>query len=93
MLLAAVLDALTGSDALMLVPALVAFWPLLCHRYVGEARLARLVAQRHGRPSRRQRSVPVLRSARPCAIRIPRGGRLLGRSLAVRPPPASLASS
>jgi hypothetical protein len=92
-LLAGVLIPWDGSDALMLVPALVAFWPLLCGRYAGEAHLARWTVQLHGRPQRTQRSAPVVRSPRLCTVRVPRGGRLLGRSLAVRPPPGPVASS
>jgi len=75
-----------GSDVLLAVPALALALPLLAGRYVGEEQLARLgaafVAPRR-RPS--PALVPVARRA---PRRLPRGGRLLAASLAVRPPPS-----
>jgi hypothetical protein len=71
---------------LFLAPAIVLLASLLTGRYVGEDRLRRLAAA--FRPHRRRRlgSAPA-RITRPRA-HMPRGGRLVGTSLAVRPPPA-----
>jgi hypothetical protein len=89
----AILEALTGAQAgfLYLAPALLMVLPLVMGRYVGEDRIAALA----GRSTRR---VPRRRATRVCAPRsrrrvMWRGGQLVGRSLAKRPPPliASLA--
>jgi hypothetical protein len=77
------------SDVLLTVPALVLALPLFAGRYVGEEQLARLAATfvaSRGRPA------PALapRTGR-TRRRLPRGGRLLAFSLAVRPPPARAA--
>jgi hypothetical protein len=74
------------SDLLLAAPALLFVLPLLAGRYVGEEQLARLAA---AFVATRRRPGPVLvpvsgRTPR----RLPRGGRLLAFSLAVRPPPA-----
>jgi hypothetical protein len=67
-------------------PLLVMLLPLLAGRFVGEDRIVRLAVRR----SRRTRRPPVL--VTPTAwLRggpsVPRGGRLIARGLAVRPPP------
>ena len=76
------------SDVLLAVPALVFALPLLAGRYVGEQQLARLaaafVAAAPAPP--RPRSC---RRARRAPHALPRGGRLIASSLAVRPPPAA----
>ncbi|MDP2712990.1 MAG: hypothetical protein Q8O56_17405 [Solirubrobacteraceae bacterium] len=79
------------SDILLAAPVLALAFPLLAGRYVGEQQLARLAAA--FRVARR-RPAAVLRctASRP-AHRLPRGGRLIAFSLAVRPPPARLALS
>jgi hypothetical protein len=70
---------------LFLAPAIVLLASLLTGRYVGEERLRRLAAA--FRPNRRRRlPTAAARIARPRAL-MPRGGRLVGASLAVRPPP------
>jgi hypothetical protein len=75
------------------LPLLVLLAPLVFGRYLGEEKVALL----------RERLAPVVPEHahpgnspdRPCAPRtlMPRGGRLLGASLAVRPPPALAALS
>jgi hypothetical protein len=78
------------SDVLLAVPALVLALPLLAGRYVGEERLARLAAAFV--PVRRRPAGAVAPIAA-VANRLPRGGRLLAFSLAVRPPPALAANT
>jgi hypothetical protein len=74
------------GDILLAAPALVLALPLLAGRYVGEQRLARLAAALDCAP---RRPAPALApNARRASHRLPRGGRLLACSLAVRPPPA-----
>ena len=75
------------TDVLLALPALLFALPLLAGRYVGEQRLALLAA---AYVARRRRPVGSLRTtARRCTLAVPRGGRLLASSLAVRPPPAA----
>jgi len=82
-----VLDASLGlhTGVSHLAPFLLLLVPLLAGRYVGERRLAQLVAF-----VQRRRHLPV-RSRRPAVggpvVWMARGSELLGRSLAVRPPP------
>ena len=68
-------------------PILLLLVPLLAGRYVGEERIARLARAVR---IRRRRPAP---SAAPAAAHrvpvLPRGGRLIAASLAVRPPPLS----
>ncbi len=76
--------SLTGLASI--VPVVLLLAPLLLRRYPGEQRIARLREARAHRTSR----------ARPCDLALPRpacsttarGGLLLARRLAVRPPPA-----
>jgi hypothetical protein len=71
---------------LYLLPAFVLALPLLARRYPGERAL---IALRRTRPVvrwARPRSSPPAR--RRVVLAFVRGGRLLGRQLAVRPPPA-----
>jgi hypothetical protein len=82
----ALIDAASGGHTglLYLAPAFAMLLPLVLGRYLGEQRIAALAtARRHLRP-RRSGSVPLPRDHRP-AMR--RGGRLVGSSLAKRPPP------
>ena len=58
--------------------------PLLAGRYVGEERLAAL--RGHVAPRRRHATAARPRAPRPVVL-LPRGGRLIAESLAVRPPP------
>jgi hypothetical protein len=69
---------------LCLLPAVVLVIPLLARRYPGERAL---VALRRMPPDRPRHRSSVL--ARPHAVVLAsvRGGQLIGRSLAVRPPP------
>jgi len=76
---------------LCLLPAVALAMPLLARRYPGERALLAL----HGgaEPARWPRPrgrAPRGRRALPAAVR---GGRLIGCSLAVRPPPVALAAS
>jgi len=74
------------SDFLLAAPALVLALPLLAGRYVGEEQLARLAAA-FVAPPRRAAATRVPAAAR-APRSLPRGGRLIACSLAVRPPPA-----
>ncbi len=74
-------------------PLLIVALPLIAGRYVGEDRIVRLARAARGR--RRGERAPRL--SIPLAVRratraVPRGGRLIAHSLAVRPPPAALLS-
>jgi hypothetical protein len=75
---------------LCLLPALALALPLLARRYPGERVL---LALRRSQPTH----WPRPRSSTPARTRIAslvvRGGRLMGSSLAVRPPPVLLAAS
>ena len=73
------------SDVLLAAPVLAFALPLLAGRYVGEEQLARLVAAYLG--ARRRPAVTIAPHARRGPRRLPRGGRLIAASLAVRPPP------
>jgi len=75
---------------LCLLPALALALPLLARRYPGERVL---LALRRSEPAQwpRPRSSAPARAR--VVSRIVRGGRLIGSSLAVRPPPAGLAAS
>lgn len=77
---------LTGL--LHLAPALVLAVALLARRYPGERLIVRLVAVYPARPRRRAQARACKPRAYVAAL-VPRGGQLLGRSLAVRPPPAA----
>jgi hypothetical protein len=79
----AVLQSVTGlsADVLLAVPAALLLLPLLAGRYVGERALAPLV----GRV--RRTVAAALHRAPPRARLVPRGGLLVGCSLAGRAPP------
>jgi len=66
---------------LFLAPAFLLLLPLLAGRYVGERVLA-------AAPPARRAVVRALRPPRPAALLVPRGGLLVGCSLAGRAPPA-----
>jgi hypothetical protein len=91
---AAALLALAASGALpglvdaftYLLPPLLLLLALVARRYPGERALLTLIAG--DRDERRKTDVGLLSGrARPRAM-VPRGGRLIASSLAVRPPPA-----
>jgi hypothetical protein len=70
-------------------PLLLVALPLIGGRYVGEERIVRLA-----RAVRRRRPRAATRASAPAGARwalraVPRGGRLIAHSLAVRPPPAA----
>jgi hypothetical protein len=77
------------TGVLFLSPAIVLLASLLTGRYVGEAQIARLAgAMRCGRRRRLRAAAPA--SPLRGRVLMPRGGRLVAMSLAVRPPPARL---
>jgi hypothetical protein len=70
---------------LYLLPVVVLALPLLARRYPGERALIALRRMEQGvRWTRPRSSMPVRRRV---VVVLVRGGRLIGRSLAVRPPP------
>jgi hypothetical protein len=75
---------------LYLLPALVLALPLLARRYPGERVLVGLRRAKQTRWARPRSSLPTRRRV---VLVLVRGGRLIGRSLAVRPPPALLPAS
>ena len=77
------------TGVLFLSPAIVMLAMLCTGMYVGEERLARLAAAWQERCPRRPRPAGLIPPLRPRAL-VPRGGRLVATSLAVRPPPALL---
>ena len=80
-----VVAVLGAGELLHLMPLLVILLPLLGGRYVGEERLV-LLREAASRPARRRRPARLVLPRAPLAL--PRGGRLIATSLAVRPPPA-----
>lgn len=76
-----------GPTLLYAAPLLLLLLPLVAGRYVGEARIERL-ARAVRRRRRRVPRVATPAAARRCVQLVPRGGRLIAASLAVRPPPA-----
>lgn len=80
-----VLEGWGGDGLLCMLPVLLFGLVLLARRYPGERLLVAACAAQRTRWPRAQ-SQPRMR-ARPAAATIARGGQLLGRSLAVRPPP------
>jgi hypothetical protein len=81
--------ALSGQPelAVWLAPLYLLALPLAGGRYVGERKIERL---RRGGARYRTTAPPRLLPSERRAF--PRGGRLIGRALAVRPPPAALIS-
>jgi hypothetical protein len=75
------------SDVLLALPALLVALPLIAGRYVGEDRLAKLAAAFVA--GRRRPATSLVAAARRSPLPVPRGGRLIAASLAVRPPPTS----
>lgn len=85
-----VLAALVVADpnTLCMLPALLLAVPLLLHRYPGERLLSAVSpVKRSHRAAARGAQPP-----RTVVKRMPRGGLLIARSLAVRPPPPLPAS-
>jgi len=75
---------------LCLLPALALAMPLLARRYPGERVLLVLRGERRPHWPRPRSSAPGARRVRVTAVR---GGLLIGRALAVRPPPLLLCST
>ncbi len=71
------------------VPLLVVLLPLLAGRFVGEERLIRAAARARG-ARRRPRAISAPRAWLRGVAMFPRGGLLIARAIAVRPPPAAL---
>lgn len=80
-----------SAGFMFMAPALTLVFPLLAGRYVGEERLLSL-ARAIPPPTRRSTQRPPTRSRGGFEPLLARGGRLIGAALAVRPPPATLAS-
>lgn len=90
-LVAAAATGVDSSGLLGLAPALVLVLALLARRYPGE----RLIVRLAGSPVRARRRART-RAVKPhmhVAALVPRGGLLLARSLAVRPPPVAISAS
>ncbi|QEC49534.1 hypothetical protein FSW04_19470 [Baekduia soli] len=86
------LQALGAGETglLYLAPALLMAVPLLLGRYVGERHIAALAGRPRPRARRRRAAAPLTpRGPRRAMLR---GGRLVGSSLAKRPPPAAALS-
>jgi hypothetical protein len=79
------------TGVLFLSPAIVLLASLLTGHYVGEQSLARFAAASRPRRSRATACAPA-GAARRLRAQMPRGGRLVATSLAVRPPPLLLAA-
>lgn len=81
--------AFAGHEQLLAyaAPVLVLVLPLLSGRFVGEERIAQVAAGRRSRLAPRMRPVVALAGWSPRVLSVPRGGRLIAQSLAVRPPP------
>ncbi len=89
-LLACAIGGLATRDVLCLAPALPLVCILFARRYPGARLLTRFAARRR---DRRPRALDARRSPRVGEAGMPRGGLLMGFSLAVRPPPACFAAS
>jgi hypothetical protein len=74
---------------LYLLPPLLLIAALLLRRYPGERQLIALARAR--RKPRRRCIAPAWSQSRPSAL-LPRGGKLIASSLAVRPPPVAAAA-
>jgi hypothetical protein len=77
-----------NTDVLCLLPPLLLGCVLFARRYPGERLLARFARRSAGA---RRPIGPSLAPVGRVASEMPRGGLLMGRSLAVRPPPLALA--
>ena len=73
-------------------PLLIVALPLIAGRYFGEERIARLAGAVQRRLRRPAKRVLAPAGARWALRAVPRGGRLIAHSLAVRPPPIAVFS-
>lgn len=87
LLVLAVLVHHAGTEALLAAPLLALLAPLLAGRYLGEEHIGRLAAARAAAGHTVARARRTSASLRGPGVLVPRGGRLLATSLAVRPPP------
>lgn len=79
---------LVVPGALSCAPALLLLGCLWLGRFPGHERLVRWITRR--RRPRRTRGGVLTPAVAPAPVRCPRGGRLLGSQLAVRPPPVAV---
>jgi hypothetical protein len=84
LLLAAAVPAILIDAGPYLLPAALMVGVLLARRYPGERALLSLISPARRRPARSVVRGPGRRASHAL---LPRGGRLLAYSLAVRPPP------
>ena len=89
----ALVQAVTGYDGgfAFMAPAILVAIPLVVGRYLGEERIAGLACRMQARRAPR-RAPRVTGWARAPRRLFSRGGALIARSLAVRPPPVALAA-
>jgi hypothetical protein len=93
-LVAAAVSGIDASGLLHLAPALVLAVALLARRYPGERLIVRLAGSGARHPRRPRTGALKPRTSRAyAAALVPRGGLLLARSLAVRPPPVTVRAS
>ncbi len=85
------MSAMDPVGLLHLAPALVLAVALLARRYPGERLIVRLAGCAE-RARRRVRTLALAPRTHVAAL-VPRGGLLLGSSLAVRPPPVAARAS
>jgi hypothetical protein len=78
----------SGEGLVMLAPALAFAVPLLAGRYVGERTIQRVRAARASARATHRRTGAAVPRRRLSLALVPRGGLLLGSSLATRPPPS-----
>jgi hypothetical protein len=78
-----------STDVLLIGPLLCVAIPLLGGRYIGEEQLAKLAAAVASR-RRPRRAIAAAPKPRRAPVLVVRGGRLLGTTHAIRPPPAPL---
>lgn len=76
-----------GGDVMLLVPLLVLLVPLLAGRFPGEQVISRLASGRRSPSRRLPLALPAPRRHAPAFAR---GGLLIARGLAVRPPPVAV---
>lgn len=75
------------AGLLFLAPALLLLVALFAGRYPGERRLSEIAARGRRRGARRAPTQPTAARPRVPGVLVARGGALLARSLAKRPPP------
>ncbi len=86
------LPGVVVPGVLACAPALLLLGCLWLGRYPGQERIVRWMSRRR-RPRRRAAIATTPTAFAPARAACPRGGRLLGSQLAVRPPPAAVAAT